>query len=202
MSTRRCQSGYSLVEALFVLFIIGVSVSMAAPGIQAALQSKKSEEATLDVVRVGRRARMEAISFGRAHIVRFTRAETGSYSNIKVFRGFSGGCNMNDWNTVTSSPACGEEDSMCIDELDFEKYGGLPYDSVAVILPNNTPLDLCYTARGNMMWRTDPSATFVDVPPTTDPTFVITLSRLNKLRMVGVARNVLFPFGGMPRVQR
>ena len=68
MSLSRRQAGYSLIELMIVVTIIGVSVVAFTPGFKLAMIQREASAATRDMVRLGRRAMSEA-SMGAAHLV-------------------------------------------------------------------------------------------------------------------------------------
>lgn len=189
------------MEMLIVVAIIGVSLAAAAPTIQAALANRRSQEAALDVVRLARRARSEAIAFGRAHLLRYDEDLGGGNGALLVYRGITSGCNTNDWATITSGPACGENDSMCIDGIDMTDYAG-GTTTTALTVSGMTEVDICYTSSGVMMWRSETTARFSENNIPSRNGFQFTFVRRENGEDVGVSREIIFPFGGTARVKR
>jgi Tfp pilus assembly protein FimT len=194
-------AGYTILELMITVGIIGISVSLAAPAVQQVMANRRSQEVSLELVRLGRRARSEAMAYGRAHLLRFSASADSGHGRIDLYRGINNGCNTNDWTFLTGGPACGEDDSMCIDSVTtgaFSKATSTVYLTSATY----TALDLCYSANGVMMWRTSTSARFSDIPPSGTNTFDFSFAQKVDGKVVGVSRPVIFPMGGLPRTQR
>jgi prepilin-type N-terminal cleavage/methylation domain-containing protein len=202
------RAGFTLSELMAVVVIVLVGMTLAAPAISTALAEKRSGQVTLDLVRLGRRARADAIAYGRAHLLRYgATGADGDFGRVRLIRGFTGGCNTNDWAAIlTAATDCVAAASPCIDELDASatryRLGG--NDTLLSPPADFTTLDICYEPNGRMMYSADGSITRFTANNTAaiGGGFVFRAVRQRNSVNVGPARRVLFPLGGTARVLR
>ena len=102
------RAGFTLMEALAVVAIIGLSAAIAAPAVSNAMANRRANEAQHALVRLGARARSEAMAYGRAHVLVYQPDENG---RVELWRGRANLCNANAWATImagdcASSPSC------------------------------------------------------------------------------------------------
>ncbi len=192
--------GFTLMELLIVIIIIAVSAGLAAPAIGTAMAERRVAQAALDLVRIGRQARSEALGYGRAHVLRFTNSSSvGVLGRVRVFRGINNGCNTNDWVTIMAAA------SMQIEDFDMsDQQYQVGSHSIQLRAPND-PLDVCFEGSGVVRYRSGATATgngrFTDAN-TVGGGFVVTLQRQVDGTSAGVVRRVILPLGGQPRVLR
>ncbi len=179
--------------------IISISLALAAPAVHTAMANRKSQEAVLEVLSIGREARSEAMAYGRAHLLRFTQGS--GKGKLEVFRGFNNACNSNDWENITGRAGCGDAASMCRDTFDMENVQGAGSAKLSAV--GYEGLDLCFSSSGAMMWRTANGARFSSANIAGANGFVFSVARADEDgQPVGVTRSVIFPMGGFPRIKR
>ena len=199
------RSGFTLLEMMIVVVIIAVSAALAGPAMVTAFAEHRVSEAAIDLVRLGRRARSEAIAYNRAHVLRYTDTSApGSDGRVLLYRGVSGGCNSNwnNWVTLTGSPACGLAGSMCLDQTNMgDSRWHVGSNVTQMRAPGYAPLDICYQPNGATMMRYGAgiSGPFFE-GNATGGGIVFTFQRIHNGTPDGPARRVVFPIGATPRV--
>ena len=202
------RAGFTLSELMAVVVLVLIGMTLAAPAISTALAEKRSGQVTLDLVRLGRRARADAIAYGRAHVLRYgATGAGGDFGRVRLLRGFTGGCNTNNWTTILAAAAdCTAANSTCIDELDATasryRLGG---NDTLLSAPAAFPaLDICYEPNGRMMYSANAATTRFTANNTVaiGGGFVFTAVRQRDGVNVGPTRRVIFPLGGTARVLR
>jgi prepilin-type N-terminal cleavage/methylation domain-containing protein len=210
MRSRRARLGYTLVELMVVISIIGMSLWAAAPAFSRAFAENRAAEAVRELVRIGRRARSETAAYRRAHLVWLEPAVAGG--TVSLVRGRTTSCLNEDWNAQLTLAACGDAGAPCAESVSFSdaRYQGTyateflfePTDGGAV---TPTATALCFTPMGSV---------YHDQPATLS---AVSLSDANNnadarggyrfvVRMLdsagelhGAVRRVLFPLGAPAR---
>ncbi len=198
--TRARTAGFTLLELMTVVTIIGISIAIAAPAIGGAMADRRAGQAALDLVRLARHARSESVAYGRATLLRYQNTSNGE---VRLYRGINNGCTTNDWDTLTGGPACGTTGSFCID---WELMSSADYSvgSQVTVMAEEAGsdfLDICYRSNGMMEWRTSASGTFSDLN-TVQGGFRFTFTRKRGGSPLGVVRRIVIPFGGDARTLR
>lgn len=190
------KAGFTLMEMMVVVAIIGISAALAAPALSEAMANRRANEATQTLVRVGARARSEAMLYGRAHLMMFSLADRGT---VTTWRGRVDLCSANAWDTIVTGGAC-ETLPDCLDTAPMSAFGTA---TNVVEMTMDTPAALCFQPNGEMFrssaglgramgWSTlgiNGGVRF-------------TFQRKQSGVSVGVPRIVVFPLGGTPRVVR
>lgn len=189
------------MEVMVVVAIIGMSAAIAAPALMEAMANRRAGEATQMLVRVGARARAEAAAFGRAHLLVYSDASTGTggtYGSVQLWRGRVDRCTANDWPTIVGA-SCGS-DPNCIDMVDMGSYA-YPTHRVQMRMDGASTGALCFEPNGEMYFQSG-AGLFTTTPPAGTDGVAFTFTQLNGASPVGVQRHVVFPFGGTPRIAR
>lgn len=84
--TRRCHDarGYTLMDLLVVLALIGIVSAVALPGLQGAVLSMRVGQGARDVERELQSARLVAVTANRPVRVRFNCPEAGAYRTVEL----------------------------------------------------------------------------------------------------------------------
>lgn len=189
---------------MIAICIIITVTALAAPAIGTARADARAARAAHNLIRLGRRARAEAIAYGRAHVLRYgTTSSSGtSFGHMSLYRGVTSTCNTNDWVAIMASPACGAANSMCLDELDL---GDSQYNTGSHTVTMRSPayafVDICYQPNGGVLHREIAAGRFSDQNTVTGG-FRFDISREVSGVQDGVTRSVIFPLGGVPRMFR
>ena len=185
--------------------IIGISAAIAAPAMMESMAVRRSSEASHTLVRIGARARTEAVAYGRAYVLRFaeTSGGGGSYGSVELWRGRVDRCSANPWSTIISGTCASARDD-CLESLDMGRYA-YPTYKVQMRMTGATAGSLCFQPNGDMFFTTNVTAAptvWRTTPPSGTGGIRFTLDRLNGATVTGVQRVVVFPFGAGPRLLR
>ncbi|MCZ7681211.1 MAG: prepilin-type N-terminal cleavage/methylation domain-containing protein [Sandaracinaceae bacterium] len=196
-------AGFTLLEALVVVAIIGITAALAAPALSEAMADRRAGEAMHGLVRIGARARSEAMATGRAHVLVYTDASSGTPANgmVQLWRGRSNLCTANAWGTIISGACSADVD--CLEALDMGTYNHGTHQ-VRLRLPGTGSGTLCFQPDGEVLVSRVVAGTATRFSTTAPDASIegvtFTINRLVSGSAVGVQRRVVFPFGGSPRV--
>jgi prepilin-type N-terminal cleavage/methylation domain-containing protein len=198
-NTRKRSGGFTLMEALVVVAIIALSAAIAAPSVIEAMADREANEAAQDLVRIGVHGQTAAMAYGRAHVLRYAAASGGGQNgSVQLWRGRSSLCSANPWTTIISG-ACADNEN-CVEQVDMDTHGMGSY-AARLRLPGTTTADLCFQPDGELMVSAD-GGVFAPTPPAGADGVTFTITRFLSGTQTGVARSVVFPLGGTPRVVR
>lgn len=117
MSVRK-QGGFTLVELMVVVTIIGLSVVAFSPGITRAIAEREVSTATREVLRIAKRGRTEALGFRRAYLMWVRPGTADSVAPIvQLLRAETPSCVTQAWDTLQAT--CGTPGSACVENRDF-----------------------------------------------------------------------------------
>lgn len=179
-----------------VVAIIGITAAIAAPALTEAMADRRAGEAMHGLVRIGARARSEAMATGRAHILVYTAAAFGS---VQLWRGRSNACFQNQWATFVTGACATDVD--CLEAHAMSRYDHGTHQ-VRMNLQGAGAAVLCFQPDGEMLISNSGLAgPYAPTPLVAGSEGVLfTIVRLVNGSPDGVQRQVVFPFGGTPRV--
>lgn len=187
---------------MIVVVIIGVTAALAIPTVNTALADARAQRAALDLIRVFRQARADAMSYGRAMMVDFNQLGStgGVRSRIRLFRGRVSTCNSNDWPAIAAID-CGNPGSSCVARVDMQDFRGGGWDT-GMVSTAGAIARWCFQANGAM--AVQPGATGrYNYNAVVQGGWQFTFRRYNSSGSPeGVIRRVLLAQGGEASLQR
>ena len=185
---------------LAVVALIAIATALAAPALMNAMANRRATEATHAVVRIGARARSEAVAYGRAHVLtyRSTSSGGGSYGTLELWRGRTDRCSANNWPGIITGSCSTNLD--CIDSLDMGTYA-FPTNRVRLQLDGASAGSMCFQPDGDSFYAA-PSGLWGTTPPAGVDAVQFRVQRLTSGTATGVDRFVVFPFASSPRIRR
>ncbi len=113
----RARAGYTLVELMMIVAIIGVSVVVFTPGFSRAMADRRVSLAARELIRVGRRARADTFGYLRAHLLWINPAN----GTVQLLRGPTNSCTLptawaGPWSDCATT-ATGMSGQRCVENL-------------------------------------------------------------------------------------
>jgi prepilin-type N-terminal cleavage/methylation domain-containing protein len=209
------RSGFTLIELMVVVTIIGVLAGLAGPSVAVGIREMRASSARADVVRILNHARSVARGTGKAHLLEFNAAADGNRGRLSVHRSPGSSCTTSNWTTIlaqsnncdsfrTLNPA----DDSCVDRTGFQTFfEATGVYSLQLVEANNSLLYICYEPAGRTFWSNQANALGLSSTPAPGSrgAFVFTLTTYRGALggpQVGVARQIIQPFGSTARVRR
>jgi prepilin-type N-terminal cleavage/methylation domain-containing protein len=190
----RRERGFTLLELMVVVTIIGVVAALAAPTIGTALANRRTNELALEVVRMSRVGRSSAAGYGRAFMMRIDPAN----DQLTLYRGVNNRCNpVASWGPVIGGGCAGNPE--CIDFVAAPVVGSSVYD-FRIDGADGAAIDICFEPTGVSRWWTGGNTTFADNHP--NGGIQVGVRRIEDGVTAGVEKLVAVPLGADARVIR
>ena len=113
------RNGFSLIELMVVVTLIGVTAGLAAPAMTDSLRDRKANLVARDMVRLFRNAAALSLGRGTAHMVSFMPALDNARGRLHLYVGTTPTCIHTDWTTqrgAATGDDCDGNDN-CIDSV-------------------------------------------------------------------------------------
>jgi len=209
--SKKQPEGFTLIELMVVLAVMGVLVSAALPSMSDGLADRRVAMVTRDVVSLFQRARYMSMAYGRAHqVVYASDSGLGLGEQPYAFetrRGTSGSCSLTVFENGSFTLAdlnCDDADNWrCVDHLYGHDYDADPTDDDQIRVDGYPNLTFCYEAGSNNQVFKEAALFSNWQDANAQAGFGFVVYRARNGNPVGVARKVLIPLGtGSPRVMR
>jgi Tfp pilus assembly protein FimT len=189
---RRSRAGFTLLELMIIVTITLIIAGLAGPGMMRSFAVARAQRFSYDISRIGRRARAEAIGYGRAYLLVYEPIGRGA---LALWRGTNDSCRQNPWATITAG-GCVDGQLDCVDRVTADSYSTSSHYSV---IETGGVRRLCFEPDGDLF--VDSGGGLVRAVRTVR----IELQRFD----IGVSsgapverRAVLFPLSSPARVER
>lgn len=142
---------------MVIVAIVMIIAALAAPGMMRGMAINRAQRSAGALARLGRRARADAITFRRAHVMVFRPGSAGT-GRYELWRGLNDSCRGNAWSTIVTPAGCDAGDSDCADYFDTASYSS-PSHTIRIATPVRATR-LCFEPDGEM-WVDTGSGNFV-----------------------------------------
>jgi prepilin-type N-terminal cleavage/methylation domain-containing protein len=213
MSAQRSRGGFTLVELMIVVTIIGLSVVAFAPGFSRAMAEREVSFATREILRIAKRARTESLGYRRAYLMYVNPGASDSDApRVQLLRAPNNSCVAQAWDTLQATcdtPAIGRP---CVEDVDFGSdvnfsSSGFTVRALEEATDGSTSSQdraLCWAPNGLVYTRspavlTTPLAE-TNASNTVNGGVLFKLSLWQDGGQIGRDHRVLIPLGGAPMV--
>lgn len=186
MGPSRQRAGFTLIELMVVIAIIGISIIAFAPSISHSLADRRCATASMELVRLGRRARAESIGLQRAFLVHIQYGMAPQQTaRMRLLRGNSIRCDLENWPNHEATCPTGPVErgaTACAESIDLgSSHWYKPPYAISIgmwgdgkDLTSTTPdqvvtavaggagsgeVSICYEPGGTIRWSVKPLAT-------------------------------------------
>jgi len=210
----RASAGYTLVELMVIVTIIGASVILFAPGFSRAMADRRVSTAARELIRLGRRARSDTFGYLRAHLL-WIQPATG---RVQLLRGPTQSCTTPAWAAIQADCAVSVSDmsaQRCLENIDFTAWAkgnaiSLREEALVGGAPayNSVSRAICFAPSGQVFLGANnalaSAAAALSDLNSVNGGVVYTLHAGTGNPVVGtnVIHRVLFPLGSTPRALR
>lgn len=191
----RNHRGFTLVELMVTIAIIGVALAVTLPQVGQAMRDRRVQQAAVTFMDAFRTARTRSMMRGRAHLV--VVDVSGAALAQRVVESIdSSSCRLANWASATATRT--------LASIDFAAPG-YARDQLTMAVqtpPSARHLEMCYTPTGRLFYRLDPGSPFTDdngatVDMPLNGGFMFTVVQAGGRT---VTRRVFVPLGGAPRL--
>jgi len=106
-------AGYTLIELMIVVMIVGVSLMAFAPGFGRAMADRQVSTAAREVIRIGRRARSETFGYLRAHLL----VIMPTAGQVQLLRAPTNSCTLTSWAESRKDCATNPPGARCLENF-------------------------------------------------------------------------------------
>lgn len=197
VTRRDHRAGFSLLELMIVVVIVGIVTALALPGMAQASRERRIQQAAVTVLDIAREVRTRAMYRGRAQTL--VIAQSGAAIRLDAYEGSSPSCRLSNFGTGALDP------NLRVANLDLTE-ARFARDNLAASItlpPATTYLQICYTPLGATFFSTTPIVSASQAWSNDTSTLGMGgVFQLNVFQNTGGAtRRILIPIGGMPRMR-
>lgn len=197
MRNNKKNNGYTLLELMMVVVIMGIVFALALPQISGLIRDSSREAATWNVIKAFNYARSNSLLRGESFGVFISTQNNGL---IFVNRGSTNSCLSLPLNCLTTPPAPEAREFCHRYTVDFSTgdyaENRIIIKSINVNNTVSTDVNLCWNPRGRLFFLNGNVWVPVSIP------IDITVVRLEPAgsNTVGVMRRIVVPQNGVPRI--
>jgi prepilin-type N-terminal cleavage/methylation domain-containing protein len=209
------QNGFTLLELMIVITVMGTMAALLAPGIGEFMADARASSASEDLVRLSRHLAARTRETGLAHLLIFGRTsnDSGGLGRVRVYEGMNNHCRSTPWPQALAEV---EDDGHApIEIVDMAKYNFRKSSSPATIDDANRQVIalgvsnslgapdtavICFEPSGATYEGSSATATSTGFAFTRQAKAIrFTVTRKVNGEDRGLSRDVLFPPGGIAR---
>jgi prepilin-type N-terminal cleavage/methylation domain-containing protein len=118
MRAHRSGAGFTLVELMVVVTIIGLSVLAFAPSFSRAMAEREVSFATREILRIAKRARSESLGYRRAYMMVIDPGASDDQApTVQLLRAGNNSCVAQNWAALQAT--CGTLNGQCVEDVDL-----------------------------------------------------------------------------------
>jgi prepilin-type N-terminal cleavage/methylation domain-containing protein len=197
VTLRDRRAGFSLLELMIVVVIIGIVTALALPGMSQASRERRIQQAAVTVLDITREVRTRAMYRGRAQTL--VISQVGAAIRLDAYEGSSPSCRLSNFGSGTLD-VNQRVANLDLNDLRYSR------DNLAatIALPSATTfLQICYTPLGAAFFSTTP---IIEASQGwSNDSSALGLGGVFQINVFqttgGATRRILIPLGGMPRMR-